>query len=31
MAIRVGRVVQLSFEPFYIDMERRGVQLVDVA
>ena len=30
MAIRVGRVVQLSFEPFYIDMERRGVQLVDV-
>lgn len=30
MAIRVGRVIQLSFEPFYIDMERRGVQLVDV-
>ena len=23
-------MVQLSFEPFYIDMERRGVQLVDV-
>lgn len=30
MAIRVGRVIQLSFEPFYIDMERRGVELVDV-
>ena len=30
MAIRVGRVVQLSFEPFYIDMERRGVELVDI-
>ena len=30
MAIRVGRVIQLSFEPFYIDMERRGVQLVDI-
>lgn len=29
MAITVGRVVQLSFEPFYIDMERRGVQLRD--
>ena len=27
MAIRVGRVPQLSFEPFYIDMERRGVEL----
>ena len=24
-------MVQLSFEPFYIDMERRGVQLVDIA
>lgn len=23
-------MIQLSFEPFYIDMERRGVQLVDV-
>jgi chorismate dehydratase len=30
MAIRVGRVIQLSFEPFYIDMERRGVELVDI-
>ena len=30
MAIRVGRVTQLSFEPFYIDMERRGVQLVGI-
>ena len=29
MAVRVGRVVQLSFEPFYIDMERRGVELRD--
>ena len=23
-------MIQLSFEPFYIDMERRGVQLVDI-
>ena len=30
MAIKVGRVTQLSFEPFYIDMERRGVQLRDI-
>ena len=30
MAIKVGRVAQLSFEPFYIDMERRGVQLRDI-
>ena len=30
MAIRIGRVAQLSFEPFYIDMERRGVELRDV-
>lgn len=30
MAIRVGRVTQLSFEPFYIDMERRGVELRDI-
>ena len=30
MAIRVGRVPQLSFEPFYIDMERRGVELRDI-
>lgn len=27
MAIRVGQVAQLSFEPFYIDMARRGVEL----
>ena len=31
MAIRVGRVIQLSFEPFYIDMERRGLELRDIA
>ena len=31
MPVKVGRVIQLSFEPFYIDMERRGLQLVDVA
>ena len=30
MAIKVGRVAQLSFEPFYIDMERRGVELRDI-
>ena len=30
MAVNVGRVVQLSFEPFYIDMERRGLSLRDV-
>ena len=30
MAVRVGRVIQLSFEPFYIDMERRGVELRDI-
>ena len=30
MAIRVGRVAQLSFEPFYIDMERRGIELRDI-
>ena len=30
MAIRVGQVTQLSFEPFYIDMERRGVELVNI-
>ena len=30
MTIRIGRVAQLSFEPFYIDMERRGVELRDI-
>ncbi|PKB72359.1 MAG: hypothetical protein BZY87_00800 [SAR202 cluster bacterium Io17-Chloro-G6] len=29
MAIVVGRVVDLNFEPFYIDMERRGIVLQD--
>ena len=29
MTIRVGRVPHLSFEPFYVDMERRGLQLID--
>ena len=31
MALRVGRVPHLNFEPFYIDMERRGVVLCNVA
>ena len=31
MTLRVGRVSGLSYEPFYIDMERRGVQVVDLA
>ncbi len=30
MAIKVGRVPYLSFEPFYFDMERRGLQLCEV-
>ena len=30
MTLRVGRVSGLSYEPFYIDMERRGVQVVDL-
>ena len=30
MALTVGRVSHLNFEPFYIDMERRGIQLHDV-
>ena len=29
MAIIVGRVPDLNFEPFYIDMERRGIILQD--
>ena len=27
MPIKVGRVPDLNYEPFYIDMERRGIQL----
>jgi len=30
MAITVGRVIDLNFEPFYIDMMRRGIVLQDV-
>jgi chorismate dehydratase len=30
MAITVGRVPDLNFEPFYIDMERRGIVLQDM-
>ena len=30
MTIRVGRVSGLNYEPFYIDMARRGVQVVDL-
>ena len=31
MAITVGRVIDLNFEPFYIDMVRRGIVLQDVS
>jgi chorismate dehydratase len=31
MAITVGRVADLNFEPFYIDMERRGLVLRNVS
>ena len=31
MAIIVGRVIDLNFEPFYIDMVRRGIVLRDVS
>ena len=31
MAIIVGRVIDLNFEPFYIDMERRGIVLHDLS
>jgi chorismate dehydratase len=31
MAITVGRVIDLNFEPFYIDMVRRGIALKDVS
>ncbi len=30
MVLTVGRVPHLNFEPFYIDMERRGIQLRNV-
>ena len=29
MTIKVGRVPYLNYEPFYFDMERRGIQLCD--
>lgn len=31
MAMRVGRIPYLSCEPFYFDMERRGIVLYDLA
>ena len=31
MAIKVGRIQALNFEPFYIDMERRGIELHDIS
>ena len=31
MAIKVGRIQELNFEPFYVDMERRGIKLHDLA
>ncbi len=31
MAITIGRVIDLNFEPFYIDMVRRGIVLQDVS
>ena len=30
MAVKVGRVGHLNFEPFYVDMERRGLELQDI-
>lgn len=30
MVIRVGRIQELNFEPFYVDMERRGLELHDL-
>ena len=27
MPIKVGRIIDLNYEPFYFDMERRGIQL----
>jgi chorismate dehydratase len=31
MAIRVGRIPYLDAEPFYFDMARRGIELIDMA
>jgi chorismate dehydratase len=31
MAVKIGRIPYLSCEPFYFDMERRGIQLHDMA
>ena len=30
MTLRVGRVPELNFEPFYLDMTRRGIELSDL-
>ncbi len=30
MSVKVGRVPYLGFEPFYFDMERRGIETVDM-
>ena len=30
MTIRVARIQELNFEPFYVDMERRGIELHDL-
>ena len=30
MAIKVGRVPYLGLEPFYFDMERRGIELISI-
>ena len=30
VAIRVGKIQELNFEPFYVDMERRGIELHDL-
>jgi chorismate dehydratase len=30
MVIKVGRIQELNFEPFYVDMERRGIELHDL-
>lgn len=30
MAIKVGRIQELNYEPFYIDMERRGIEIQDL-
>ena len=31
MPIKIGRVTTLNYEPFYFDMERRGIKLHDMA